>query len=129
MYSIGSFNFISMNILPVANRDHVQIESRVGVDGHWIWSTGTRGQIMSVQTVVDLANIADAISLFNQYESAIGDSLSVQFAGAVFTSPYDVLDVRPETEGTRQVLVGIGGLLGTSNAVLVANWQLIQVNT
>lgn len=74
-FQIGAFNFSGMNgFLSLAGPvERLRVEQRIGVDGFKITKLGKVGQLSQVQTYRDISDWYDGFSLFEQYQSAIGD--------------------------------------------------------
>lgn len=124
-FSIGSFNFIDMSEFPPSTRESVEVETRAGVNGHSLWLTGKRGMPFSVRTIVDVATVTAGGLLMAQYEAVVGSQATVVYAGVPFNKTFDVLNVAPVEN--RKILLGIGGVSGTSGALLVADWSLVAI--
>lgn len=122
-FRLGAFSFIDMGPIPIGIQQKVEIETRPGVDGHALFLTGARGEPFQVQTVVDVANVAAGALLFGQYENAVGDSASIIWAGVAHAKTFDILQVRPIQ--VNQIILGVGGLGGTSAGLVRAAWTLI----
>lgn len=122
-FSLGSFTFIDMSPMPELIGQQVMTESRPGVAGHNLWLTGARGNPQTITTWRDCINLADAITAMTNYRAAIGSRLAIVWNGNALPRYYDVLNVGPET--VERTIGGVGGVLGTSGALLIAQWQLI----
>lgn len=123
-FSIGTFQFINIDVFPVGQKQQVSMESRPGVDGLYFWLTGQRGTPFTVTTAADVADANAAALQFIEYEQAIGSVVSVVWNGNALPKRYVIVDVQPVTEGIRQTILGVGGLLGTSQGLVTAQWTL-----
>lgn len=124
---IGTYPMITMSMVPIGRKQTTDLETRPGIDGVYVWLTGTRGEPFEVQTVTDIQSATDSIQLLQLYEAMVGTVQPVMFANWVMPKKYTVLNVRPIPEQCRQVLLGIGGTTnGTSYGILAASWTLIS---
>ena len=122
-YQIDVFDFISFEF-PRRKVQRTQVDARPGVDGHGIWWTGSRGQQFDVITFRDCLDLGDAITTLNNYQSIIGSNVSVVWSDYIFPNRFDVLGV--QSVRMRSTILGVGGQLGFSNALLVARWRLVE---
>lgn len=126
--SIGSFSFVSMSMVPLGSKQTTEIEVRSGVNGHYLWLTGTRGEPCQVETYVDVATIALAEDKMNDYEGIIGTVVAVIYASQTRPKNYFVMNVQPLPGFPRKTSLGVGGTLGTTSAaILGAIWTLVAV--
>ncbi len=124
LYKIGNFQFIDIGHFPIGQKQQVAMESRPGVDGLYFWLTGKRGQPFSVTTVADVENVFAAGVLMTQYEEVIGQVVPIVWSDRYLPKQYVVVDVVPVPDGIRQIVLGVGGLLGTSQGICTAQWTL-----
>lgn len=126
-YSIGLFNFIDFNY-PQRGSQGVHVDIRPGVEGQGIWLTGVRGRPINVTTFRDSIDVSDAANTIFNYQAIIGSSVNVTWAGLDLPFQFDVLNVEPvgPRGGAHATVLGIGGILGVSNALAVANWTLME---
>jgi hypothetical protein len=104
----------------------IQLETRAGVDGVGAWKTGMRGREMTIETVTDVLNFADAILAANNYTALIGAApQSLIYGGVAMAYSLLVLDVTPVE--LQQTCLGVGGRLGRSYGLCVARWRVIPV--
>lgn len=123
---IGTYPMITMSMVPIGQKQTTDLEIRPGVDGVYVWLTGTRGEPFEVQTVTDVNSAQDAVVLMQFYEALVGTVVPVMFANWIMPKQYVVLNVRPIPDQCRQVLVGIGGTGGgPSYGILAASWTLV----
>jgi hypothetical protein len=127
--SIGPFNFIRMGNPPQPKKPTYTIERQAGVDGEAVWLAGSHNQLQMVRTFVDCPNVAAADALRNTYFAAIGSVHPIKWANLNRSYKVRVMDVVPVDEGMIGTAGAIGGLNGTSNARLVADWILLPVDT
>lgn len=128
-YYIGPYPFINISTFPLGETTQMDIEARPGVEGVHLFNLGKRGKPFQVETVVDVTNVLAAGVLMTYYEQMIGGVYPVMFATWAMPKMYCVLDVVPIPEGTRQILLGVGGTGGgVSYGILHAVWTLIAVN-
>jgi len=126
--SIGLFTFLTMSEpVPLPKLDFV-FQSRAGVNGHAIWSTGERGTNFTVHTAVDLANYAVARQRLLDYQQAQRDGFPMAVTWANLNeSPRSVLilDVKPINGTPKAIAGGVGGTYyGMSQGFLEASWTL-----
>ncbi len=124
-----AFNFIDIVGFPLETTEQPVLEMRAGVDGHALWKTGKRGDPFTVTTWRDCIDIGDAALAAQNYRVARSRSIAIQWAGLIFTTKFDVLDVRPVDRGVESIILGVGGVLGVSNALCIAQWHLIATNS
>lgn len=121
-YSIGTFNFIDMKPVPPTPKQRLIVETRAGVDGMSIWKDATRGEVYRPRTVVDVADHDAAIALIEDYEEAVGGApLVVTYYDTAYTAMV-VLDVKCRIVDQ---IIGVGGLDGSPEALVIADWELI----
>lgn len=125
---IGTYPFIEMSMLPLGSKQTTEIESRPGVDGTYIWLTGTRGEPFEVITFVDTDGVLASTELIRQYELLIGLPQPVMFAGTALPKLHCVLNVRPVPGMVREIVAGVGGTGGTSYGICVAQWTLVATD-
>ncbi len=125
--SIGPFNFIRMGNPPQPAKPTYTVERQAGVDSEAVWLAGTHNQPQVVRTFVDCPNVAAADNLRDEYFAAIGGVHTIVWAGRPRSYRVRVIDVMPVDEGMKGTAGGIGGLNGTSQARLIADWILLPV--
>lgn len=128
-FAIGDFTFINLSRVFTRPTEQLAREVRPGVDGTTFWQTGKRAEPMQVASVVDVESVTAAQTLFAEYENQVGQILPVTWAGVLRTNTQAViLRVDPLDEGLHATVLGIGGTLGSSHAMLRALWTLEMVN-
>lgn len=128
MNKIGNFPFVTMSQMPTGHRRQTIVEARSGVNGVFVWHDGFRDRPFQVVTVADAVNVADAQTAIVNYQSIIGALANVIFANVLRPNQVCVLDVVPMPNQIRQTLLGIGGLYGTSNGIVAAQWTLVTTD-
>lgn len=122
--AIGPFNFIAMSKPPEGPNQRLALETRAGVNGTSVWKIGDGGQPFQIRTTADAANFAAAVALFRSYEAAIGTGpVGLIFGGVGMNYLVAILDVSPDDVAA--TAIGVGGLLGSSNAIVRATWKLL----
>lgn len=131
-YWIGDFNFISMEGFPETAKQQPVTEVRPGTQGHGLWLTGVRATPVQVVTHRDLLDMDDVAAAYVNYTSFIGARVPVMYAGRPFQFLYDILNVEVvssgDNNGAKNTILGVGGTLGISNALLICRWTLIAAN-
>lgn len=123
MSQIGSHTFINISGVPTAPQQNIVLESQAGVQGVTAWLTGLVGQKSSFQTVRDCTSLGDALSILAQYQALPGlGPQQIRFGQATLPFYIKVLDVQPVE--VKQLVAGVGGVLGTSAAILRAKWTV-----
>ena len=126
---IHQFTFVNMTRPPSEKQERLNVISQAGTDGQTIWKTGTRPNPYQVMTMVDHTTLADAVNLFRDYAEIIGsDPAQLIWAG----NDYDVANIRVipmsvELVAVREVVLGVGGVTGSSGATLRCVWTLLPV--
>ncbi len=128
MNSIGPFQFAHLSQMAPGHKMTTTVQSRAGVDGIFYWLNGRRGQQFSVTSVYDAINLADAVLAIQNYEATIGAIANYVFGGVQLPRQVGILDVVPIPDKIRQTVIGVGGVLGTSNGLAMASWQLITTD-
>lgn len=119
--ALGAFSFLTMNPRPQGAQEGIVLESRAGAAGHAAWKTGSRGESITVETVVDVSTYAAAVTLCGQYEAAAGSLLACTMGGnAVGTYLVTRVNATPEA-----IVLGVGGIAGQSYAMVRATWHLV----
>ena len=129
-YEIGPFSFIDFT-RPHRARQGVEVESRPGSQSHNIWLTGKRGVPFSVQTWRDEVTLAAASLAYENYLQLIESGpVNVRWAGLDLPFQFDVLGVRSvgDRGGVFSTVLGVGGQLGVSSALVICQWDLIETD-
>lgn len=121
--SIDSINFVDISPMPELIGQNTLVESRPGVDGHNLWLTGSRGQGQTVTTFADMTNIAAGVAAMTAYKALVGSRVAIVWADQALPKKYDILNV--QLIELKATVGGVGGLNGTSSAVLVASWTIM----
>lgn len=122
-FRIGPFNFVSMTGPPPRPRNTADREGRPGINGEALWYTGLRGESWTTETFVDVPTLLGAWQLFARYEQSVFNGLwPVVWAGIGADYLYTV--DRVDLVQCCACLMGLGGLNGTSQAVLRARWTI-----
>lgn len=121
--SIGSYTVLHMHPAPQPARQGTQVESRAGVENVAVWLTAIRGKEYQVETVIDVASWANAITLCGLYYALVGSGPVEIVFGGVACGNVQVLDVTAVPEAA----LGHGGTCGVSLAIVRAQWRLIAV--
>jgi len=131
-FAIGNFEFLDMSRAVSRPTKRISREVRAGVSSVSWWNTGRRGEPFSLLTVVDVADVPGAIALLRQYEQ-LKDLMQTQpitwANDPVGGCRVMILDVNPIERGLHHTLLGVGGKLGSSNALLRCQWDLEPVET
>jgi hypothetical protein len=121
---IGTFTFVSMLPPPPFPYQNLEFEARAGVNGYAAWKTGIMADQFQVSTLIDLPTIAAAATIFSNYQALVAASpVGIAYAGMPL--PFYVLVQKVEAEEMRATVLGVGGINGTSRAILRAKWTLI----
>jgi hypothetical protein len=122
--SIGNNVFVNISARPAAPQEGVQLESQAGVNGVTAWLVGSVGKTQTITSFRDCVNFADALNHLAAYEltSALGP-LAITYGGVLLPFGVKVLSVEPLE--VKQIMHGVGGVLGQSGAILRARWSII----
>jgi hypothetical protein len=125
-YKIGPFEFINLTRLPSFPTTHLTREVRPGADGVTLWKHGKTAEPLVVESVVDVATMADAIALLRSYETIVGTApVDLVFADNTLPGVQAVVGgVMPLEGGVHAMVIGIGGTKGSSAAMVRAAWLL-----
>jgi hypothetical protein len=129
--AIGDFEFINLSRLPSGPMRRLTREDRPAINGGTLWDSGVRSEPIQVVSVVDVATISDAVSLFRDYEATVGGNpLPVRFAGDAIDGLTVVpVHVEPIEEGVHATVIGCGGTIGgNSQALCRAVWTLQPIH-
>ena len=120
--ALGNFDFLTMSRRPVGPLPKIAIESRAGVNGVAAWNTGTRGEVQTIETYVDVPTFGYAQTLADLYATVVGSLLPITYAGQTLPFVALVLSVEAQPEA---IVLGVGGLSGVSRAAVRATWQIV----
>ncbi len=120
--SLGIFDFLTMSRRPVGPAPKIVLESRPGIHGFSAWNTGVRGEVQTIETLVDSPNLSTAKLLAELYRGAVGAVVPIMHAGEILPYAALILSVDPQPE---PIVLGVGGLSGISRATLKATWQIL----
>ena len=129
-FEIGPFPFISLSRAISRPFEQIEREVRPGIAGTSFWRTGQRGEPFALRSVVDCPDVPSALTTLAAYERLVGqDPVGVTWADVALAGLLVmVLGVMPDEGGVHTVLQGVGGLLGSSNALLRAVWLVEPIN-
>jgi hypothetical protein len=119
--AFGAYDFVQMSRRPAAPTQKIVLESRAGVAGNAAWSTGVRSDPQQIQTLRDVGTYSDAVTLCATYENLVGTVVSITYGGAVLGYTALVLAVEAQPEA---VALGVGGIAGSSAALVRATWTI-----
>lgn len=124
MSSIGPHQFVNISARPAGPQEGVQLESQAGVDGVTAWLVGKVGKQQQIVSFRDCVSLADALNHMAAYEltPALGP-LPCYYGQTLLPFAVKVLEVVPVE--VKQIVHGIGGVLGQSGAILRARWSII----
>ena len=122
--SIGSFPFVRLSEFPLPPQEQIELESRAGRHGVAAWLTGFKGQPFAVDSLADTANGVAAANMIALYTSLVGAAPQTVVYGGVIL-PYQVLVKGIEPLEVTQTILGVGGILGLSQGLVIARWRLI----
>ncbi len=127
-YSIGEFQFLSLDGVPPCRKDELAVIVRPGVDGLAFLITGKRGQPFTLRSRVDCESRDNAMAKRAEYAALVGAGKQTLVWGNYALASEDdakvmVLDVRPIMAG--ELLVSSGGLNAPSLGYLECDWDLI----
>jgi hypothetical protein len=126
-FQIGPFEFINLSRAPSRSQQTAVREVRPGVAGVTIYRMGKQPMPYQVLSVCDVEDAATGLLLLEDYESLVGtDPVELYWAG-VFSSLVYVHQVQPIDGGIYQTLLGVGGILGSSNGMIRAVWTLEEI--
>jgi hypothetical protein len=128
---IGPFTVVSLSRPPAFVQQELMTRSRPGVDGVSLQRLGTRGKPFQVTSVVDAPTLYGAMSIAQQYASIIGvAAVEVVWASDPFSARgHWFYPMAVDTTRLNRLVLGHGGLNGTSYARLEAIWTLQPVAT
>lgn len=123
LFQIGPFDFINLSRAPSGSMLTIEREVRPGVPGVTFWGVGRHSEPYAVASVRDVQD-ADAGHLtLAAYEAIVGTG-PVQLVWNGRPRQVIVHRVEPLDNGVYQTLIGLGGILGTSNGMLRCAWLL-----
>jgi hypothetical protein len=125
-YSLGTFSFVSMSRPPRRGAQQAVNEVRPGINGHAIFYVGSRGDEFEVQTFANVVSSDTPESVSHAYEAAKNALATLTYNGTAESNYYQILDV--QINDASKVLMGIGGLSGTTVGRVIATWRLVQTN-
>jgi len=128
-YLIGALEFLTFPYPAEAfRRNMTEIEVRAGVDDQSIWVNGMRGRPMDILAVRDFDTLENAALGIEECFALIGTSVEITWADVTFPRLFDILDCRPGNEngGIRRIIGGVGGVEGTSTAMLEVVFTIIE---
>ncbi|HEX4150509.1 MAG TPA: hypothetical protein VHY20_16035 [Pirellulales bacterium] len=128
--AIGDFFFIDMQqAIPTVALEQLRLATREGVDGVFVMQTGARGVPFTLRTIVDAADMATALLLYNLYTTLIASDPVEIYWNSVNLSAgdqlYQVMNVRPIkicASGPN-----MGGINPPSYALCICDWDLVPV--
>lgn len=122
---IGSHVLINISSVPMAPQQDIVIESQAGVTGLTAWLTGNQGNKSSFTSVRDCSSLAAALAELAQYQlyPGLGPQI-VKYGGVQLPFYVKVLDVQPVE--VKKIVLGTGGIAGTSAAILRAKWTVMS---
>ncbi len=127
-YKIGLFEFIDFPY-PLRAARTTEVETRPGLPYHSLWVTGFRHEPQTFTALTDATSLSSADDLWRSFRAAIGLQLPITWGGTMWPNMYDILDVRPgEESAVRKILLGVGGTLGTSAAIISSQWTVAECN-
>lgn len=137
VYSLGNYRFVNFHRAddPSAPPSIVQFEadviSRKGVNGTGLLYTGRRGKPMPYRSKVDVATLAQAHALIDEYTDMIADDRFELVWKDISYSAYHecaFFVVGVEVTKIQQVACMTGGLSGATSGYWVeAEWLLVPV--
>ena len=129
-FAIGAFEFISLSRVFSRPTQKLVREARPGSSGVTFWRTGKRAEPVQIESAVDVGNIEQAEALIHAYELLVGaDPVVVRWGGLDLPDILAVVhDVQPVDHGVFKTLLGIGGVLGTSQAFVRALWMIEPID-
>lgn len=123
-FSIGIFEFVNLSRPPSTRMFQTEREVRPGVEGVTFWGLGRRSSPYQLTSVRDCIDVYDALQTLANYEAAAGlDPLLLTWGGTQWGLVF-IHDVVPLDNGLYATLLGVGGTLGTSRAMLHCVWTL-----
>lgn len=127
---IGDFEFIALSRAISGPVQQLAREVRPGVAGVTLWKTGKRAEPFGLMSEVDVADIDAAEDLLHQYEAIVGESTQLVTWNGKNLAPRRVvvMNVEPIENGIFATLLGIGGVLGNSNAFCRCLWTLQPID-
>lgn len=129
-YQIGDFEFISLSrVFPRPTQKLVR-EKRPGLHGVTLWRTGRTGEPFQITSAADCASLEAAEALLHLYELLVGaDPVVVRWGNLDLPDILAVVhDVQAPEGGIFRTVLGIGGLLGTSQAFCRAIWTVETID-
>lgn len=117
------FPFLTLNGALVPSRPTFERETRPGVNGVGIWSTGRRGEPFSISTNLDCASVVDAGQVYAAYHAAIMTKKNLYYCGALFGTVLIHNVVLTEVRKLTRRVGGINGS-GAGGAMLYTQWTL-----
>jgi hypothetical protein len=122
-YRIGDHEFISLSRAFSRPQEQTERELRPGANGVSFWGTGKRGEPFVLESCVDVADQDAAQGKLAEYEDlAGGEPVTAVWADREFPGLLFIHKVLPAERGVREMLLGVGGTLGTSHGLLKAIW-------
>lgn len=129
VFRLGDFSFINLTRALSRPVERLEREIRLGTSGVTFWRTGKRGEPFQLASVADVADVDAAQDLLAEYEDLVGgDPVNAIWADRAHESLVVVHNVMPLEGGLHATLIGIGGLLGSSNALLRAVWLVETID-
>lgn len=130
-FKIGAFTFINLSRLPSFPTTKLTREVRPGADGVTLWKHGKNAEPIVVESVVDAPTLAAGIALIRSYEAAVGAGpVDIVWADDTLSGVKAIIGgVMPLEGGVHRMLLGIGGVNGSSFALVRAHWLLDIVAT
>ena len=122
--SIGAYAFISMSDPPQLAAQQLQLERKAGVNGVGFWKNGIAGSPYTVETVADVPTFSQAVDRAADYRLLPNAGPQAIYYAGIYHGLVIVLDVTATPE---PVATGLGGLYGSSQAIVKATWKLIAV--
>lgn len=126
-FKIADFEFIKLSRALPQPTKRITREIRSGVSGVTWWDTGRRGVPFTLVSVVNCVDVNAAQDLFREYQNKKDAFVPVTAEwDGVNPDPVRlmILDVDVIDEGLYATLLGIGGVVSPSNAMLHCRWEV-----
>lgn len=126
-FVIGQFDFINLSRPPSVPQQKLVRETKPGKDGVTFFQNGKRAEPFQLTSSRDCATVDDAASLVASYQDLVGQGAVSMWWCSRYRGDVVVHGVEPIDGEVRAVLLGIGGILGTSRAMARCVWLLEYV--
>lgn len=123
-YQIGIFDFISLSRPASGPMARLEREKRPGFGGVTFWRLGVTAEPFQVESCRDAADVLSAESLLHGYEVYAGNNPVPYIWDGRELGLVIVHEVVPIDGGIHATLIGIGGQMGSSHALVRAIWTL-----